>query len=231
MIRRPPRSTHCISSAASDVYKRQIMDWNDQTQKYIRKQSIIDFIIEKYNIKEKEQTNLVDAVAKIIFYQVALGIQYLHSKQIVNRDIKPDNILFKIEECELFQHIKITDFNTSASFLTDDEKLYEFAGTPGFRGPEMQFGSSLGYLPKPCDIWSFGISLYTYIVGYIPFEGDSEFEIDVQAKNKDIHFDDKLFAPKLKDLISQCCQKAQEKRPTIQQILQHEWFKDIEVKK
>ena len=68
--------------------------------------------------------------------------------------------------------IKIADF-TTVRYSHDDISFF-VSGTPGFRGPEHQFASSDGYSCKASDIWSLGISLYTYYMEFFPFMGESE---------------------------------------------------------
>jgi [calcium/calmodulin-dependent protein kinase] kinase len=88
-----------------------------------------------------------------------MGIQYLHTHNISNRDIKVDNILCKTTTIK-GQDIKIADFTTVR--YSEDDISYFTCGTPGFRSPEVQAAGSEVYSCKAMDIWSFGISMYTY---------------------------------------------------------------------
>ena len=66
----------------------------------------------------------------------------------------------------------MTDFTTSR--YSKDDISYFVTGTPGFRGPEIQFGSSDGYSCRALDVWSAGISMYVYFHENFPFYGESE---------------------------------------------------------
>lgn len=101
----------------------------------------------------------------------------MHSRNVTNRDIKIDNILCKTTQNQ-GDDIKIADFTTVR--YSEDDISYFVAGTPGFRGPEVQ-SSENGYSCRAADIWSFGICLYTFYFGNFPFMGETEYEIDTLA--------------------------------------------------
>lgn len=96
---------------------------------------------------------------------------YLHEEVgIIHRDIKLDNILFDSKHCQL----KLSDFTVSRGEITSETKLFDCEGTPSFTAPECTVVEKDGYEPKPTDIWSFGVCLYTFIAGIVPFYGDCE---------------------------------------------------------
>ncbi|CAD8050335.1 unnamed protein product [Paramecium primaurelia] len=187
-----------------------IMNFCEITFKYIRNQAILDYL----------KMNYIQA-AKLLFKQIAQAIQYLHENNIVNRDIKIDNIicttLYPLDQC-----CKLIDFSTSR-IADKDSIFYDCAGTPGFRAPEVQFCLNDGYSPFKLDVWSFGICLYIYIHEKLPFWGEGDLETDLLARDQPLQFeiqDDLLI-----NLINSCCAKKPQDRPTIQEILDHEWFK------
>ena len=81
-----------------------------------------------------------------------------------------------------------------------------------------------GYKPKPTDIWSLGVCLYTYIGECVPFFADSEIEMQLNAQNKELPIPP-TFSPQLADLLKAMMAKVPEKRPTIAQVQAHPWFK------
>ena len=92
----------------------------------------------------------------------------------IHRDLKPDNILFNSQTAE----IKVTDFTEARAEMTEGVRMFDSAGTPCFTAPECHVVAKEGYLPKPTDIWSFGVCLYTFVYdGKLPFYGQSELEI------------------------------------------------------
>jgi len=89
-----------------------------------------------------------------IFYQILKGVFFLHSKGIMHRDIKPDNILFS-KETEL-SSLKIADFSL-ADMFSPNKKINSFCGTPGFMAPEIFSGN---HYDEKVDVYSLGLILY-----------------------------------------------------------------------
>lgn len=188
-----------------------------------------------------------EALARVIFYEIATGVEYLHSKNIVNRDIKIDNILgvstgeqrlnagidwsYGMFEMESFVgekggHLKLADFSTVKALKCATERLRECSGTSGFRCPEQQFELDAGYDGKSADVWSLGITLITYVNHKIPFWASSAFETDVQAKNNPITYEE--FNSKLLiDLVEKMCAKSEKDRITISEVIAHPFFNAV----
>ena len=101
-----------------------------------------------------------------IMKQILEALTYCHSKYIVHRDIKPQNILFETKEKN--SRIKILDFATSQNF-DPNKKMLMRVGSPYYIAPEVLRRS---YNEK-CDVWSCGVILYILLSGYSPFNGKS----------------------------------------------------------
>jgi len=81
-------------------------------------------------------------------------------------------------------------------------------------------------LPKPTDIWSFGVCLYTFVCqGRVPFYAQSEIEMQINSQKNELEFPEGLeLSPPLKDFLQRLLTKDPQKRPTVAQLLQDPFF-------
>lgn len=112
--------------------------------------------------------------AALIFKPIVEAINYLHSKNIVHRDVKLENFIFSDQN--KYSCIKLIDFGVSKKLEKKQKscnkkfvKMTTIIGTPEYMSPEIITGS---YNDK-CDVWSLGIILHLLLVGYFPFTGDT----------------------------------------------------------
>ena len=103
-----------------------------------------------------------------VFYagQVVLIFEYLHSKNIIYRDLKPENLLI-----DTHGYLKLTDFGFAKICL---KRTYTLCGTPEYIAPEILLNKGHG---KPVDWWTFGILLYEMLAGFPPFNDEDPMGI------------------------------------------------------
>ena len=168
---------------------------------------------------DQVRNQLSETQIAVIFRQLLSGLAYLHSHNIVHRDLKLENILIHETEKskttgeDLF-NIKIIDFGTARIF--DNKK----------RKPQSIVGSS--YYIAECDLWSVGVILYMFIVGHAPFDGCDDDEITDNIQRGVYRKDDKRWkraSKEVKDLIQKLLVYQPKKRLTAIQALRHPWFK------
>ncbi|XP_054105954.1 microtubule-associated serine/threonine-protein kinase 3 isoform X41 [Callithrix jacchus] len=136
-------------------------------------------------------------MARMYFAETVLALEYLHNYGIVHRDLKPDNLLITS-----LGHIKLTDFGLSKiGLMSMATNLYEghiekdarefidkqVCGTPEYIAPEVIFRQGYG---KPVDWWAMGVVLYEFLVGCVPFFGDTPEELFGQVVSDEIMWPD-----------------------------------------
>uniref|UniRef100_A0A0R3RFX2 Protein kinase domain-containing protein n=1 Tax=Elaeophora elaphi TaxID=1147741 RepID=A0A0R3RFX2_9BILA len=146
--------------------------------------------------------------------QIADGMNYLHQKRIIHRDLKSPNIL--VDNSDV---LKICDFGTSHQWDKEKSMVMSFCGTAAWMAPEI-------IKKEPCsekvDIWSFGVVLWELLTQEIPYKDIDSMAIiwGVGSNNLSLPIPDT--APEgLKLLLRQCWSIKPQNRPSFSQILKH----------
>jgi protein kinase A len=129
---------------------------------------VMDFVEggELFSLLRKSQ-RFPNPVAKFYAAEVTLALDYLHSHNIIYRDLKPENLLL-----DRHGHLKITDFGFAKEV---PDITWTLCGTPDYLAPEVV--ASKGY-NKSVDWWSLGILIFEMLCGFTPFwDGGSPMKI------------------------------------------------------
>lgn len=119
--------------------------------------------------------------AKVYVCEVVCALSFFHSKRLVYRDIKPENILLTSTG-----HIKLTDFG----FLKEvQDRTFTLCGTPEYLAPEII--NREGHNGQ-CDWWALGVLLYEMLVGRPPFQASSPFNLYEQILTANVDFPSSL---------------------------------------
>ncbi|XP_035880332.1 protein kinase C theta type isoform X1 [Phyllostomus discolor] len=160
-------------------------------------------------------------LSRATFYaaEIILGLQFLHSKGIVYRDLKLDNILLDKDG-----HIKIADFGMCKENMLGDARTNTFCGTPDYIAPEILLGQKYNH---SVDWWSFGVLLYEMLIGQSPFHGQDEEEL-FHSIRMDSPFYPRWLEKEAKDLLVKLFVREPEKRLGVRgDIRQHPLFREI----
>lgn len=151
-----------------------------------------------------------------IFGQLIISVDFLHSHNIIHRDLKCENVLI-----DQNKNIRLIDLN----FSCQNGYLHStICGSPGYVAPEMIKNELYG---DSVDIWSLGIILYAITFGRLPFENNNVYELFNTIILKEPPYPQKSdIDENLLDLIKKMLVKNPKDRITIDEIKKHPFFTD-----
>ncbi|XP_072006693.1 protein kinase C theta type-like [Engystomops pustulosus] len=165
-----------------------------------------------------KKTLLDISTSRFITAEVICGLQFLHRKAIIHRDLKAPNILVTTEG-----HIKITDFGLALTNV-HDKTSQQCKGTPGFAAPEMV--NCMDYGPE-VDFFALGVTLYHMTTGIYPFSGTSRAEIKLAVINKNPYYPRILNDETVKFIKGLLCKDPQNRLGVKENIRNHPFFSRI----
>ncbi|KAJ9073130.1 cytochrome c oxidase subunit 1 [Entomophthora muscae] len=162
-----------------------------------------------------------NAMTRFYTSEIFLAVEYLHSQNIIYRDLKPENLLL-----DKFGHIKITDFGFAKRV---EDRTWTLCGTPEYLAPEIIQSKGHG---KAADWWALGILIFEMLAGYPPFFDDNPFGIYEKILIGKVHFPSHI-DPYAKDLIKRLLAQDRSKRlgnlkngPL--DVKSHKWFRETD---
>uniref|UniRef100_A0A4X1VP62 Protein kinase C n=1 Tax=Sus scrofa TaxID=9823 RepID=A0A4X1VP62_PIG len=170
-----------------------------------------------YHIQDKGRFELYRAT----FYaaEIICGLQFLHQKGIIYRDLKLDNVMLDRDG-----HIKIADFGMCKENMLGDKQASTFCGTPDYIAPEILQGLKYSF---SVDWWSFGVLLYEMLIGQSPFHGDDEDEL-FESIRVDSPYYPRWITRESKDILEKLLERDTGKRLGVTgNIRTHPFFKTI----
>lgn len=167
----------------------------------------------------KRRKRLTEIEVQCYLIQIIKALKYIHSHKIIHRDLKLGNcfITSKLE-------LKLGDFGLAAKLEYDGQRRRTVCGTPNYIAPEIlekKNGHSF-----EVDVWSLGVVAYTLIYGKPPFETSDVKLTYKKIKMNNYSYPDGIKVhPSARKLISSILTLDPSKRPSLDAILEHEFFK------
>ena len=166
----------------------------------------------------KRRKRLTEIEVQCYIVQLIKALKYLHSHRVIHRDLKLGN-LFLTDKMEL----KVGEFGLATKLDFEGERKRTVCGTPNYIAPEILDGKT-GHSYE-VDIWSLGVIIYTLIIGKPPFETRDVKTTYKRIKMNAYSFPETaIISEAAKNLISQILVTDPAKRPTLDQILTHDFF-------
>lgn len=178
---------------------------------YVSGGELFDYIVQNQRVDELQACKF--------FQQIISGVEYFSQLRIVHRDLKPENMLLDYDNS-----LKLVDFGLSNTYKTE-ELLKTACGSPCYAAPEMIAGKR--YNGTKVDIWSCGVILFALLCGFLPFEDQNTSALYKKILNADYQLPDHV-SQEASDLLAQILTTDPEKRITIKEIKNHDWYHCVE---
>jgi len=170
----------------------------------------------------REKTLFDEDTARFFAASVVLAFEYMHTMNVIYRDLKPENLLLDSQG-----YLKITDFGFAKDI--GDGRTWTLCGTPDYLAPEIVAGKGHG---KGVDWWTLGIFIYEMLASYPPFYDEDPMKTYAKIMQGTINFPSH-FSKEAVSLIKKLLQHKPTKRLGVvnggaAEIKKHPWFKNFD---
>eukprot|EP00347_Sterkiella_histriomuscorum_P022722 403337408 len=156
-----------------------------------------------------------ETVIQYLVYETLQAIKYLHSRHIIHRDIKSDNILLGSSG-----DIKLGDFGYAAQLTRERRRRESKVGTVCWMAPEIIRGAEM-YTEK-VDIWSLGIMMLEFVYGEPPYLNQPQTQVCYMILTMNPpEIDPIKWSPNMRDFVKICLTKDPRERPSCEDLLKH----------
>jgi len=180
---------------------------------------VFDRIVQKTQYTELDARELASTLLK--------AIEFIHSRRVAHRDLKPQNLL--LETIESDNIIKVSDFSFARRVHTP-KSLITRCGTPTYVAPEILKNHPHD---EVADMWSVGVIIFVALVGYPPFIEEDQRVLFRKIRLGEYCFFDEDWAGislESRELISKLLIVDPDQRWTATQALDHKWFSGADTK-
>ena len=182
---------------------------------------IVTELAEGGSLKDKRDSDPLENQELVkIFWQISVGVQYMHSKNVMHRDLKLENILLTKS-----LDIKIADLGQSKALDTLSQLANTYCGTRSFMAPEVHEGNRYTFA---ADIWSLGCILYQLVTGESAFYSLDSVKLKQKVKNLDYKHLPQSTTDEVREIVEGCLIVNPDERITIQSILNSKLFQNFQ---
>ena len=170
----------------------------------------------------RDRRNFDEDTTKFYTACVIEAFSYLHSRHIIYRDLKPENMLL-----DELGYVKLTDFGFAKRLYPPGSKTWTFCGTPDYVSPEIILNRGHDY---SCDYWSLGVLMFELLTGAPPFTSDEPMKTyNIILRGIDAVDFPRSISQKAQNLIKKLCrdnlsERLGYQRGGIEDIMKHKWF-------
>ncbi|XP_077918933.1 RAC-beta serine/threonine-protein kinase isoform X3 [Halichoerus grypus] len=155
--------------------------------------------------------------------EIVSALEYLHSRDVVYRDIKLENLMLDKDG-----HIKITDFGLCKEGISDGATMKTFCGTPEYLAPEVLEDNDYG---RAVDWWGLGVVMYEMMCGRLPFYNQDHERLFELILMEEIRFP-RTLSPEAKSLLAGLLKKDPKQRlgggpSDAREVMEHRFFLSI----
>lgn len=177
-----------------------------------------------------------EAIIAVIMRAALQGLAYLHAQNQLHRDVKAANILLAPDG-----RVQLADFGVSAALDAHDQRRTTFVGTVCYMAPEVLDPSETGGYDVKADTWSLGVTAIELAYGKPPYALNQPMKVimmlmkhpspslevpEHEVKTLTVN-PQRTFSSAFKHFVDLCLQKDPRRRPTAQQLLEHNFLKNL----
>ena len=180
----------------------------------------------RYRICRRD--SFTEKETKFIAACITLSLNYIHEKNVIHRDVKPENLVFGADG-----YLHLTDFGIAMEYHKNGPGVVSASGTPGYMAPEAIINKPHNF---SVDDFALGVIVYELMMGERPYQGQNRKEIKEQMFTLEIKLDNDDLPgdwedSNIVDFINKLLKRKKTKRlgsKGCYEIKNHPWFKDIQ---